>query len=150
MAYAQAGIVMTGDKALDRKLKKMTVQFQQNATRKAMRKTLVEFRKKARSLVPVNTGRLKKSIKSKASLRRKTGMVEGKVYVDYSRKSKRYAPYAHLVEFGTGPRQVKKSKMLVGSMPAQPFMTPAFNTEKNQAIKEWIRSFRETLNKAGL
>jgi len=54
----------------------------------------------------------------------------------YSKFSGAYAPYAHLVEFGTGPRYNKAGKFL-GSAPAQPFMRPAFDKH----VKGFIRAF---------
>ena len=43
-------------------------------------------------------------------------------------------PYAHLVEFGTGPRQNKKTGAFFGQMPAQPFMRPAWDSHKDEAV----------------
>lgn len=40
---------------------------------------------------------------------------------------------AHLIEFGTGPRRHKSGKS-TGSMPARPFMRPAWERGKHQAL----------------
>ena len=43
-------------------------------------------------------------------------------------------PHAHLVEFGTGPRQNKKTGKFSGQMPAQPFMRPAWDSHKGEVL----------------
>lgn len=58
----------------------------------------------------------------------------------YSKHSGAYAPYAHLVEFGTGPRYNKAGKYL-GTMRPQPFMRPAFDAH----VQGFIRKFNTEL-----
>lgn len=41
--------------------------------------------------------------------------------------------HGHLVEFGTGPR-VRKDGSYAGQMPAQPYMRPAYEQTKGQAV----------------
>jgi HK97 gp10 family phage protein len=43
-------------------------------------------------------------------------------------------PKAHLVEFGTGPRRHKSGKF-VGVMPAQPFMRPAWDANREKVLE---------------
>tara|TARA_R100001594_G_scaffold43726_1_gene75842 strand:- start:380 stop:778 length:399 start_codon:yes stop_codon:yes gene_type:complete len=119
---------LTGDKELERILKKMPAKLQRNLVRKAMRKSLAGMRKEARELAPKRTGKLRKAVKSKVSLRR-NGDMTGKVFVKY--KGKGAAPYAHLVEWG-GENNVRPTR----------FMTRVFESNKEKAIQ----NFRNTLN----
>lgn len=66
---------------------------------------------------------------------------------NYSKGSDGYAPHAHLVEFGTGPRFHKSGKF-VGEAPAQPFMRPAFDARRMTFIERWGEAVWEEIDKA--
>ena len=57
------------------------------------------------------------------------GKEEAYVYVGPDMEKPGYAPHGHLAEFGTGPRYHESGKS-TGSMPAQPFVRPAFDAFK--------------------
>ena len=115
-------ITLTGDKVIERRLKKLPVNIQRNLARKSLRKALSFVRKDARNVVPVDSGRLKKAITTKVSLRR-NGDMTGRVYVKY--RGKGAAPYAHLVEWG-GENNTSTR-----------FMTRTFESNKDKIIAEF-------------
>ena len=127
-------MTLTGNKAIERRLKKLPAKVQRNLARKSMRKALASFRKKAREIVPVQTKQLKKAIKTKVSLRR-DGTMTGRVFVKY--KGKGAAPYAHLVEWG-GP----------SNTPSR-FMTRTFEANKEEVIADFRRVLIEEITKVG-
>lgn len=96
-AAASLEMDMRSWKAMDKSLKKLSAEFQRNVARKAMRKGLSTLRKAAREKAPKDTGRLRKAIKTKVSLR-PNGEIIGRVFV--KTKGKGAAPYSHLVEWG--------------------------------------------------
>jgi HK97 gp10 family phage protein len=121
-------MTLTGDKELERRLKKLPANIQRNLARKSLRKALTIVRDEARQNAPVLGGKLKKAIKTRVSLK-SDGRMTGKVFVQYN--GKRGAPYAHLVEWG-GPRNGSSR-----------FMTRAFESK----IGEVIGAFRDELKK---
>jgi HK97 gp10 family phage protein len=121
---------LTGNKKLERKLKKLPAKVQRNIVRKGMRKGLALLRKEARSLAPVDTGRLKKAIKTKVSLR-SSGDITGRVFVKY--KGKGAAPYSHLVEWGGEKNSPSR------------FMTRTLEANADNAINEFRKSLKELI-----
>ena len=121
---------LTGDKELERKLKKLPAKVQRNIVRKGMRKGLALLRKEARSLAPVDTGRLKKAIKTKVSLR-SSGEITGRVFVKY--KGKGAAPYSHLVEWGGEINSPSR------------FMTRTLEANADNAINQFRKSLKELI-----
>ena len=128
-------MTLTGDKQLERILKKMPAKLQRNLVRKAMRKSLAGMRKEARELAPKRTGRLRKAVKTKVSLRR-NGDMTGRVFVKY--KGKGAAPYAHLVEWG-GKTNVRPTR----------FMTKVFESNKEKAIQNFRDTLKSFIKEAG-
>ena len=129
-------ITLTGDKALEKKLKRLPANVQRNLARKAMRKGLADMRTEARSLAPVKTGRLKKAIKTKVSLK-SSGDMTGRVFI--KTKGKGGAPYAHLVEWGSD---------MTGQTPYR-FMTRTFEKRKGEFIAIFRRELKAQILKAG-
>ena len=127
-------ITLTGDKALEKKLKKLPANIQRNLARKAMRKGLADMRTEARSLAPVKTGRLKKAIKTKVSLK-SSGDMTGRVFI--KTKGKGGAPYAHLVEWGSAITNPYR------------FMTKTFEKRKGEFIAIFRRELNAQILKAG-
>ena len=121
---------LTGEKELERKLKKLPAKVQRNIVRKGMRKGLALLRKEARSLAPVDTGRLKKAIKTKVSLR-SSGEITGRVFVKY--KGKGAAPYSHLVEWGGEKNSPSR------------FMTRTLEANADNAINQFRKSLKELI-----
>jgi HK97 gp10 family phage protein len=56
--------------------------------------------------------------------------------------------HAHLVELGTDPRYHKDGKF-VGQMPAQPYLRPAFDQKKGEAVRIARRAIGAALRAAG-
>ena len=114
---------------LDKALKRVPLKVRHNLERKAMRKSLAEVRKKARDAAPKRSGKLRKSITAKVSLKRNIGLLSGRIYV--SRKHKVY--YSHLVEWGTD------------KTPGHLFMSRVFEGEKDNIVRNFHRSIRTLL-----
>ena len=96
-----------------------------------------EARKNIKQNHSIKTGKLYDSLK--------TQKVKGRHGV-YRIFTDRKAPHAHLVEFGTGPRTLKKPHYAqikgnwvmvehTGSMPAKPFFRPAVDENKQETLK---------------
>ncbi len=117
---------------------------------------------KARSLAPVGaTGLLKKSIRQKVVTKAKKQSVSGfigpsnKVSGQVDRfgngniETVRPVKYAHLVEFGTGSRGVygQKGKTVTPGNAPQPFMRPAFEATKNEALTIYKKEVAEGIPK---
>lgn len=140
-----------GFKELDNLLKELPTATSKNVLRRAARKALAPVMETARSLVPtgpdrtkkgrpIKGGGLKRSLKiatrlsrRQASLARKQSAVEGKSSITLYGGPSAF-PHAHLVEFGTRERVKKKTGQKVGRMPPQPFMRPAWDRNKDQAL----------------
>ncbi|MDK3017623.1 HK97-gp10 family putative phage morphogenesis protein [Pseudodonghicola flavimaris] len=58
------------------------------------------------------------------------------------------APHAHLYEFGTGERVHKKNGKSVGTMPARPFMRPAWDANQDQMLETLRREVWAEIEKA--
>jgi HK97 gp10 family phage protein len=127
-------VTITGDKVLERRLKKLPANVQRNLARKSMRKALNILKKEAKESAPVRTGRLKKSITTKVSMKR-SGVFEGRLY---SRsRGKLGAPHSNLVEWGG-----------VNNKPSR-FMTRVFERNKENVIDEFRKILKEEILKAG-
>jgi len=121
-------MTLTGDKALERRLKKLPANIQRNLARKSLRKALTIVRTEARNTAPVWSKKLRKAIKTKVSLK-SDGRMTGKVFVQYSGKTG--APYAHLIEWGGKNNSPSR------------FMTRTFEAKKDEVIA----AFRDELIK---
>ena len=62
-----------------------------------------------------------------------------RVGVDY-----KIAPHAHLVEFGTKAR-TRKKRGSTGTMPAFPFMRPAFESTKERVLQAFVEKIQTYL-----
>lgn len=149
MAKIGSTIALVGDKELQKTLLKLTDAAARQVMRPAVGAGLKPIREAARqnaapgaALSPEASGLLRKSIFMTA--KSKKDNVVGKVFV--TRKiegvvdGKKHVPgnIAHLVEFGHG-----------GKMPAaaHPFMRPAMDTKKGEAMKLVENKARELLPK---
>lgn len=125
----------------------------------AMKKALKPVLVTAKQKVPVDEGDLKSSLIISTSItkrqRRLAGLVRGvpRVFVGTN------WPSAHLVEFGTAQRvaKIRRKKVLAGggkifgtsvqagSMPATPFVRPAFEANKDKALSIFGREMWKNL-----
>ena len=119
-------VKLEGFKEFDKFLKELPEQPLRRATRGALKASAKPIVKAAKDNLKAHkhTGKLRKSIKSQ-SLKKGRGAV---VVVVGPTKD---APHAHLVEFGTGPRQTKDGKS-TGQMPAIGFLRRATDTRKRE------------------
>jgi len=118
------------------------------ATREAMRPVRSDARAKIKS-DSYRGGSLWKSIKIltlKRDDRRQYGFMGGVMAGPDYRK----APHAHLVEFGTGMRYRRTTRLTAvstGMMPASPFMRPAYEKNKRQILDTFRREYAPVLQK---
>jgi len=129
-------MTLTGNKAIERRLKKLPGNIQRNLSRKSMRKALALLRKDAKTRAPRRTGRLRKAIKTRVSLRG-SGDMTGRVFVKY--KGKGAAPYAHLVEWG-GINNVSPTR----------FMTITMEANKEKVIAEFRKILIQEIAKVAI
>jgi HK97 gp10 family phage protein len=142
-----ASMSLDGDARLMEKLRKLQREgaFKKSELTKAMRPSAKHYQSTVRQLVPRGTGRLRQAIRIK-TLRGKPPVLS--VRPEYgARISKKTGKttsagyHAHLVEFGTGPRQLSKPRPVqidgkwvtithTGSMPARPFLRPAYRQSR--------------------
>ena len=127
-------MTLTGDKVIERRLKKLPANVQRNLARKSLRKALSFVRKDARAVVPVQSKQLRKAIKTKVSLKR-NGDMTGSVFVKY--KGKGGAPYAHMIEWGGANNGSSR------------FMTRTFEANKDKIIAEFRDQLIANIAKAG-
>lgn len=157
MAKIGSTIALVGDKELQKTLLKLTDAAARQVMRPAVGAGLRPIREAARqnaapgaALSPEASGLLRKSIFMTA--KSKKDNVVGKVFV--TRKiegtvdGKRHVPgnIAHLVEFGHLVKNVKGGPV-VGVAAAHPFMRPAMDTKKGEAMKLVENKAREMLPK---
>lgn len=158
-----------GDVQVIEGLGRLSTAVERSMLRKAIAKGLKPIVRIAKANVPVKTGLLRKAIKSAV-----TKMVSGKVYVDpkvFSVKSKAAGTVRVFEEYGPGSKTgYKKSKaMILASTPDSeidkpakyahivefggpkhrnptPFMRPALDAGRNEALDIIANEFREQLN----
>lgn len=130
-------ITLTGDKKLEVVLTRLPNKVQRNMARRALRKALTLFKKEAKQIVPVRTGRLKRALRTKVSLK-SSGEMTGRVQAIY--RGKRAAPYAHLVEWGYTHTSGKR---ISGDF----FMTRTFEKNKSKTIEIFRRELRKEIAK---
>jgi len=110
--------------------------------RASLRKALTPIVDQAKSSAPVDTGRLQDAIKTRPLPPDDipSGFSDGQeLFVLSSRKKDKDAPdnawYWHFVEFGTK------------NMPAQPFLAPAFDSKRKEAVDVFVQEMRAQLEK---
>lgn len=124
------GLVLTGDKQLDRLMKRLPLSIQRKHMRAALRKGAHIIAGEARANAPVLTGALQGSIKVRAGKARRRGDLRINVLTGEGFfKGDQF--YGAFLEYGTS------------RMAPQPFMRPAFDTkhdEAQQAIAQHLRT----------
>lgn len=125
---------LVGLEALDKALAELPKAVAKQTLDRILRKGARPVVKQAKAnLSGSGDGKLAKSIRAGTSLsryqrrrRRKAGDVE--LFIGPT------LPHGHLKEWGTGPRYHKKSGKYVGSMPAEPYMRPAWDATKHKVL----------------
>lgn len=124
--YGQMRVEIEGLDVLDKRLKELDRRTRGNFLRKALRKGANVIKAEAKKRVPVRTGRLKKSIAVKVSM--KAG---GEVYAKIGMK--KGAAYGVPVELGTS------------TAAAKPFLRPAMDTKNGEAVGAFKMSLQEEI-----
>jgi HK97 gp10 family phage protein len=138
----ERAIKIEGLKELDEALGEFPKATARNVLKRVAVKSLQPLITMARQLVPVRTGELRNSLKittklskRQASIARREAAREGKsFYQTYAGPSA--LPYAHMVEFGTS------------KMKAQPYMRPAWDATKHQALDIISKELEKEINAA--
>lgn len=125
----------TGFDELERELKKMDEKTRSKTLANVTEKAARPIRDKAKSLVKKKTGNLKKSIQTKKLNRLGDGV--GAAIVGPSR-GKDKGNHGHLVEFGYKHTNGK-------TIPASPFMRPAFESEEEAVLKIYEEELKKEL-----
>lgn len=135
-------VELDGFEDLSRALNELPREVGPGVLRRALKKAGQPVADMANSLAPsdsgdlgrsyIVTGRLIATQRAEAG-RRTRGDVPMYVGANYARGTPNYAPHAHLVEFGTGPRFHASGKA-VGHMPAQPHFRPAWEQYRTKIV----------------
>jgi len=128
-------ISITGAKELERKLKQLEPKVAKKIVRQSLRKAAKPILTRAKQLVPVITGALKKSLKVRAMRRKKGryGIMVGTAAGWFVGKTF----YGGFVEFGTD------------KAPARAFVRPAFDSQKARAEAILKTELLTAVNSAG-
>jgi HK97 gp10 family phage protein len=100
---------------------------------------------KARQMVPVKSGRLRRSLGIQIR-NQSAAYIDVRVGANLERALGETGPHAHLVEFGSGPRYDKDGRF-VGVMPAEPFMRPAWDAESRNIEPRFQRVLAKALER---
>jgi HK97 gp10 family phage protein len=145
-------IAVEGMDEIKAKLKKLSAEVRTKALRMALRRGAAPVLRAARDKAPrrVSTGKqrtkgtpLHAAMEIKGA-RKRDGHDELSLKVG---PNARKAPHAYLVEFGTGVRTQKSGKN-AGTMPAQPFMRPAFDGTKDESLRVMRDSLSRDIERA--
>lgn len=148
---------------LERTLARLPESISRIIAEGGVRAGLTVIQEAAQENAPQRTGRLRKDIKVKVGSNidakrayKEPLAVDGSVYV-----SKRSASVARWNEFGTAPHAINAHGTTLDingepvgktvqhpGQPARPFMRPAFDNNKNEALKAMADNMRENLPKA--
>lgn len=157
--------VITGDKALDRKLARLAGRDSGRARRAAAKAGITEIAKGIRSEVPVGpTKNLKKSIGGRVAKAKggpQKGVTEAKAGVNVGKKRGKRAPHAHLVGLGTKERTRRKlggkfagvenptaEQLGTGAMPADDFVRRGFDKASGAAKAKTLGKLAKEIEKA--
>lgn len=148
-----------GGAELQRALKELPVKLERVVLRGALRAGAVEIQREAKALAApsAKTGKLLESIRISGGVKR-GGYVYSQVKVGGVKKGDAF--YAHMVEFGTKPHEIKPksapSLFIAGLLRstvkhpgarAKPFMRPAFDNKVEDATKAVGKYIAERLAK---
>lgn len=146
---AQLKLFLSGDKELIKTMEALSASCSKKIMEPAIKEGLKDVQKEAKDLAkPGNilsekaTGLMRKAVKIMVKISRNGMKIMGKVFVDRKTKStidgKLHIPgmIAHLVEFGHGGP---------APAPAHPFMRPALDNKKKQALSSIINKAKQLL-----
>lgn len=124
---AKGSVRIDGLKELDEALAQLPRATSKNVLRRIGIRSLAPVISAAKANVPVYRGDLKESLKVTTKLSKRQQRENAKAVADGKASVQLYAgaaalPHAHLVEFGTA------------TMPPQPFMRPAWDSNKDEVL----------------
>ena len=152
-------IRLEGLKELNNALKKLEAKVARKFAREGLKAAALVLRKEMRRRAPKKTGNLRKKIRFRLRQIRGGLGVTGRVGVASPKNKKdKSAFYARFIEYGTSPHQIpnktvgrgrnkrknKKKSKFGGHVysrvnhpgqPARPFLRPAFESKKQEAVK---------------
>lgn len=151
-----------GAKRLEAALRELPKRIGKGALRRALMKAAEPVAEDARQRVAVRTGKVRDSIQVSTKLskrqRRRMKVNPGDVFAFVGAGPSRRA---HLIEFGTGPRQHRKSGVdatgrsrtpgkPTGQVRPEPFMRPAWDANKEQVLDDFANLLWIEIEKAAL
>ena len=145
---------MIDDKGVVFAMKTLRASVRRGVFRQSVRSALSPINKEAKRLVPKDSGALKSAIAIKVKTYAKTGAVVGMVGVIHNKESKGKIPnyYAQRIEYGhdyrspdarkgkrtyrqyVAPDDAKKIEIGTSSGAAQPFLRPAIQNKRGEAL----------------
>ena len=144
-------VVVTGDKAIDRKLKNVGEKTARKVTRRGVSKGTNVSTREIRKSAPVGkTKKVKKGVGQrnlKAS--EAGGNIEAKAGIGVGKKTKKtgkFAPHGHLVALGSKRRKNKKGANR-GVMPRNDFVRRAFERTKSRSYDVMRQAIAEGIQK---
>lgn len=122
-----------GDKALLEKFKRLNIGVQVNALENAAKAGILPIQNEAIRNAPYKSGNLSRSIHTEV-IKRSNSYVEVATGTDVE--------YAARQEFGFSKRDSLGRKY---NQPARPYMRPAYDNKRNEAIKETSNALRDII-----
>ena len=132
---AKVTMVLTGDKALNRKLKKLTGKDAKAVVRKATRPALKPVLQEARADAPVKTGQLKKNIKIRALPRSRSSLGSRVTSGLGKNANSGDAFYGAFLEYGTKRIEAKR------------FMKGAAEKKRSQVLNIYKKEVGQNITK---
>ena len=160
-AMPEFKIDLRGDKELIRILARMSGSVERDIVGKSVNRAMQPLVSDMRRRAPIGPTHEQKTEKGKGVLKKSIGKRIRKysngVVVVYAGPMYPAGAHAHLVEFGTIPRfreqmggkfrTRKRGKYSTGTMPAQPFMRPAYMSKRALVIKRAQKFLWENIRK---
>lgn len=126
-------VKLTGLADLGNAIQQLTPALERKLVRHCIREAMKVILEEARNRVPVDTGNLKNKLTIK------TARAKSKYTYRMSLTVKKGAYYVSMVELGHFARDGKTW------VPAQAFMTPAYEAKRNEVVEIFAQTFREGL-----
>lgn len=144
---------MQGVEEIEKVLAGLPGKFGEQVVLKVLRKSAKPLINEAKQRAPKDDGDLQKSI---GTISGRGGGKGKQIYVGPKRGGGFKGYHAHLVEYGTAPRKLDKPHVVTiggrtvtithtGTMPAKPFMRPAFDTKIDEVQEVIATEFRSIL-----
>jgi HK97 gp10 family phage protein len=146
---AGGGVIVTGDKELDRLLAALTPKLQKKISKDATKKAAKDIvLPEAKSRVPEDTGDLADSLVVRVVKRSRTRIGHMVTTKDGFYEGDQF--YGAFIEFGTKERKHKSGKPVGQIRPHEfAYLRPAIYDNEGRIKEMYIKSVRELINEAG-